>query len=82
MASQNANNVNITGGAISGVTLSSITGLGTMASQNANNVNITGGTLSGVTVSGTNVGTNASGNRTVSTSAPSGGSNGDIWYQY
>tara|TARA_R100001079_G_C4443728_1_gene150189 strand:- start:137 stop:388 length:252 start_codon:yes stop_codon:yes gene_type:complete len=27
-------------------------------------------------------GTNANGNRTVSTSAPSGGSNGDIWYKY
>ena len=56
--------------------------LGTMSTQNANNVNITGGTLSGVTVSGTNVGTNASGNRTVSTGTPSGGSNGDIWYRY
>lgn len=82
MASQNASAVAITGGTISGVTLSSITGLGTMASQNANAVNITGGTLSGVTVSGTNVGTNASGNRTISTSTPAGGSSGDIWYQY
>ena len=27
-------------------------------------------------------GTNANGTRTVSTSSPSGGSNGDIWYQY
>lgn len=60
-----------------------ITGtLGTMSQQNANSVAITGGTLSGVTVSGTNVGTNASGNRTISTSAPTGGSNGDIWYRY
>jgi hypothetical protein len=56
--------------------------LGTMSTQNANAVAITGGTLSGVTVSGTNVGTNASGNRTVSTGTPSGGSNGDIWYRY
>lgn len=56
--------------------------LGTMSTQNANAVAITGGTLSGVTVSGTNVGTNASGNKTVSTSAPSGGSDGDIWYRY
>lgn len=56
--------------------------LGTMASQNSDNVSITGGTLSNVTVSGTNVGTNASGNRTVSTSTPTGGSDGDIWYQY
>ena len=27
-------------------------------------------------------GTNANGTRTVSTSDPSGGSNGDIWYKY
>lgn len=60
-----------------------ITGtLGTMSSQNADSVAITGGTLSGVTVSGTNVGTNASGNRTLSTAVPSGGVNGDIWYRY
>ena len=55
---------------------------GTIAIQDANNVAITGGTLSGVTVSGKTVGTNASGNRTISTSAPTGGSNGDIWYRY
>jgi len=55
--------------------------LGTISTQNANAVAITGGTLSGVTVSGTNVGTNASGNKTVSTSAPAGGADGDIWYQ-
>ena len=60
-----------------------ITGtLGTMSSQNADSVAITGGTLSGVTVSGTNVGTNASGNRTLSTAVPSGGASGDIWYRY
>lgn len=57
-------------------------GLGTIATQNSNAVAITGGTLSGVTVSGTTVGTNAAGNRTISTSAPTGGSNGDIWYRY
>ena len=62
--------------------ISTATGtLGTMSQQNSNAVSITGGTLSGVTVSGTNVGTNASGNKTVSTSAPSGGSSGDVWYQ-
>jgi|TARA_R100000988_G_C3995340_1_gene165357 hypothetical protein len=27
-------------------------------------------------------GTNVNGNRTVSTSSPSGGSDGDIWYKY
>jgi hypothetical protein len=58
-------------------------GLGTMATQNANNVNITGGTVSGITGSINSVtpGSNSVGVRTISTSAPSGGSNGDIWYQ-
>jgi hypothetical protein len=53
--------------------------LGTMSQQNANAVNITGGTINSLTV--TSLGTNAYGTRTVSTSAPSGGSNGDIWYK-
>jgi hypothetical protein len=61
--------------------------LGTMSSQNANNVAITGGTIAGVaistsTIGGLTVGTNATGNRTISTSGPSGGSSGDVWYQY
>jgi len=55
--------------------------LGTMSTQNANAVAITGGTLAGVTVGGVTIGTNASGTKTVSTSAPTGGSDGDIWYQ-
>lgn len=55
--------------------------LGTMASQNANNVNITGGTITGTTINGNVVGSNSVGARTISTSAPVGGSNGDIWYQ-
>ena len=60
--------------------------LGTMASQNANNVNITGGTITNATVTnatvnGNAVGSNSVGARTVSSSAPSGGSNGDIWYK-
>jgi hypothetical protein len=60
-----------------------ITGtLGTMSTQNANAVAITGGTVAGVTVGGFTIGTNASGAKTVSTSAPSGGSSGDIWYRY
>jgi hypothetical protein len=54
MAEQNANNVNITGGTLTGVTIpaADVTGLGTMATQNANNVSITGGSISGATVSG------------------------------
>lgn len=55
--------------------------LGTMSTQNADAVAITGGTLAGVTVGGVTIGTNASGTKTVSTSSPTGGSDGDIWYQ-
>ena len=55
--------------------------LGTMSTQNANAVAITGGTLAGVTVGGATIGTNASGTKTVSTSNPSGGVNGDVWYK-
>jgi hypothetical protein len=53
--------------------------LGTMSTQNANAVAITGGTINSLTV--TSMGTNGYGTKTVSTSAPSGGSDGDIWYQ-
>lgn len=55
--------------------------LGTMSTQNANAVAITGGTITGTTINGNVVGSNSVGTRTVSSSAPSGGSNGDIWYQ-
>ena len=53
--------------------------LGTMASQNSNSVTITGGTINSLTV--TSLGTNAYGTRTISTSSPTGGSSGDIWYK-
>ena len=52
---------------------------GTMASQNANNVTITGGTINSLTV--TSLGTNGYGTKTVSSGSPTGGSDGDIWYQ-
>ena len=60
--------------------------LGTMSTQNAGAVAITGGTLASVTitsatVNGNSVGSNSVGARTISTSAPSGGSNGDVWYR-
>ena len=55
--------------------------LGTMSTQNSNAVAITGGTITGTTVNGNVVGSNAVGARTISTSAPSGGSNGDVWYR-
>lgn len=65
--------------------------LGTISTQNADNVNISGGALAGVTlattssgnsVNGNVVGSNATGAKTVSTSAPTGGNDGDVWYQY
>lgn len=54
--------------------------LGSMSAQNANAVAITGGTINSLTV--TSMGTNTYGTRTVSTSSPTGGSDGDIWYKY
>ena len=59
--------------------------LGTMASQNATAVAITGGTITGATVNTYTVGANSVGARTVqstSSGTPTGGSNGDIVYQY
>jgi hypothetical protein len=53
-----------------------------MASQNSNAITITGGTITGTTINGFTVGSNSTNNKTVSTSAPTGGSDGDIWYQY
>ena len=50
-------------------------------SQNASAVAITGGTITGTTINTITVGSNASGTRTVSASSPTGGSDGDIWYQ-
>ena len=55
--------------------------IGTMAAQASNSVSITGGTITGTTINSITVGSNGSGTRTVSTSNPSGGSNGDIWYK-
>ena len=56
-------------------------GLGTMSTQNSSAVNITGGTLSGVTVGGYTIGNKAAGTQTISTSSPTGGSSGDVWYK-
>ena len=55
--------------------------VGTMSTQNSDAVAITGGTIKGTKVNDVIVGSNARGNKTISTSAPSGGENGDIWYQ-
>jgi hypothetical protein len=53
-----------------------------MSSQNASAVAITGGTVTGTTVNGNVVGSNSTGAKTISTSAPTGGSSGDVWYRY
>lgn len=55
--------------------------LGTMSTQDADDVTITGGEITGTTINGNTVGTNSVGARTVSTSNPTGGSDGDIWYK-
>ena len=54
MAEQDADNVAITGGSITGTSIpaADVTGLGTMATQDADDVAITGGSISGATVSG------------------------------
>lgn len=55
--------------------------LGNMSTQAKSAVDITGGTITGTTVNGNTVGSNSVGARTVSTSSPTGGSDGDIWYK-
>lgn len=60
--------------------------LGTLSTQDKDAVDIEGGTIDAVTittatVNGNAVGSNSVGVRTVSTSSPTGGSNGDIWYK-
>jgi hypothetical protein len=51
---------------------------GTTVTSTATELNL----LDGVTaVTATTIGTNATGAKTVSTSAPSGGSDGDVWYR-
>jgi hypothetical protein len=52
-----------------------------MATQASGAVAITGGTITGTTVNGNTVGSNSVGARTVSTSDPTGGSDGDIHYK-
>lgn len=60
--------------------------LGTLSTQDKDAVDIEGGTIDDVTittatVNGNAVGSNSVGARTVSTSSPTGGSDGDIWYK-
>jgi hypothetical protein len=87
-ANSGTNNTQIATTAFVSTAVSVATGaLGNMSIQNSNNVSISGGSLANVTittstVNGNAVGSNSVGARTVSTSTPSGGSDGDIWYQY
>jgi hypothetical protein len=69
MSLQNSTSVAITGGTMGSVAITA---------GSINNTTITNGTINGLTV--TTIGSNASGTKTVSTLAPSGGNNGDIWY--
>lgn len=55
-------------------------GLPTMAGK-AGHALVVNASANGVMWSAAPIGTNASGDRTVSTNDPSGGQNGDIWYQ-
>ena len=80
MSTQNASAVAITGGTINGTTIGGTTpAVGTFSTLNTANAAITGGTLNSLSV--TSIGSNSFGTRTVSASAPTGGSDGDIWYQ-
>jgi hypothetical protein len=86
MSSQNANTVAITGGTINGTTVGATTAAaGTFSTLTSSSVAITGGTWttggSINSVSVTTIGSNATGTKTISTSTPTGGSDGDIWYQ-
>ena len=62
--------------------------LGTLASQNSDAVDITGGTIGGTTKTGrsniiamADIGSNAIGNKTISSLSPTGGVDGDVWYK-
>lgn len=76
VANTNNSNTIATTAFVNAVVQTATASLGTLSTQNANNVTITGGTINGVVV-----GTNARGARTISTSTPTGGSDGDIWYR-
>ena len=98
MATQNASNVQITGGNIAGITALAVADGGTGGVDAASARAGIGAAASALTITGTGgltgggsltssrtisiaSGSNGYGNRYVSTSSPSGGSDGDIWYQ-
>ncbi len=86
MSTQNGSAVAITGGTINGTTIGGSTpAVGTFNTLNTANAAITGGTWTTAgsinSISVTTIGSNATGTKTISTSTPTGGSDGDIWYQ-
>jgi hypothetical protein len=99
IATQNANNVSITGGTVSGLsaplavasggtgaTTPSAARLQLGAASDSVTITATGGLTGGGDLSTSRTisiasNSNGFGTRTVSTSSPTGGNNGDIWYQ-
>ncbi len=77
MSTQAASAVAVTGGTITGVTID-----GTTTTQTSSDNSTKLASTAYVKANIASLGTNGNGNRTVSTSSPSGGANGDIWYKY
>jgi hypothetical protein len=98
IATQNANNVSISGGTITGISPLAVAAGGTSAGNPADARTQLGAASSSLTITGTGgltgggdlstsrtisiaSNSNGFGTRTVSTGSPTGGNNGDIWYQ-
>lgn len=75
--------VSATSGAFTSATIGTLTATAANIQGGLlNNVSISNATVTTSTVNGVTVGSNAAGSRTVATTTPSGGVDGDIWYQY
>lgn len=78
MSTQNANSVVITGGSLSNVAANNLT----VNNSSFANATVNGASITNASINGVLVGSNALGTRYVSTQSPTGGVDGDIWYQY